>query len=412
MNSVRALLRRSRHIQVSLLLVLVFAGGFALGTQHAYTIAQQNTSVSPETEQLFEPFWQVYNLIQSDYIDRVDPHTLLDGAINGMVDSLGDQFSGYMNPQVYPLMKDDLSGSIEGIGVVIQTNEDSDEIEVVSVLQGAPAMQAGILPGDIFTAVNGEDVTGLNQLELAGKVRGAAGTSVTITMRRGEDLVDFTLTRAHIEVPTVTSRLLDDHIGYIRLYEFNSEARSALDDALNQLDASHLDGLILDLRGNPGGLLISAIDVASAFLEDGVVSIEDFGDGVEQTLNVNGHYTGLIVPMVVLVDETSASASELVAGALQDHGRATVIGETTFGKGTVQTWNELSNGGGVRLTIARWLTPNRHWIHEQGITPDITVEWTPESYDDPNDLQLRAAEDFLTSLASQPQTPAVGQPLQ
>ncbi len=397
MISVRALWQHSRSLQISLLAAVIFASGFALGTQSFTIAAQSTTSIPPEAEILFEPFWQVYDLIHSDYLESVEPEILLDGAINGMVDSLGDQFSGYMNPEVFPLLNDDLSGEIEGIGVVIQTLEETGEIEVVNVLEGAPAMDAGILPGDIFMAVNGEDVTGLSQLELAGKVRGAAGTSVTITMRRGDELVDFTLERTRIQIPTIESRILDNNIGYIKLFEFNDDARPALDEALEDLDARNLNGLIFDLRGNPGGLLNSAIDIASAFLEDGVILIEDFGDGREQTLNVNGNYSGVAVPLVVLVDETSASASELVAGALQDQRRATIIGEVTFGKGTVQTWHELANGGGIRLTIARWLTPNRHWIHEQGITPDILVEWTPESYNDPNDIQLLVAQNYLVS---------------
>jgi carboxyl-terminal processing protease len=397
MNSIRI---HSRQLQIGFFLIVVFASGFALGSQYSVSMAQNNISIPPEAEALFEPFWQVYNLIQSDYLDPVEPQTLVNGAINGLMDSLGDQFSGYMDPEIYPLLNDDLSGEIEGIGVVIQTLEDTGEIEVVNILEGAPAMDAGILPGDIFTAVNGEDVTDFTQLELAGKVRGAAGTSVTITMRRDEELIDFTVNRARIQILTVESRLLDNNIGYIKLFEFNDDARSALDTALEELNANELNGLIFDLRGNPGGLLNSAVDIASAFLDDGVILIEDFGAGQEQTLNVNGNFSGVNVPMVILVDETSASASELVAGALQDQGRATIMGEITFGKGTVQTWHQLMNGGGVRITIARWLTPNRHWIHEQGIIPDILVEWTPESYNDPNDIQLFAAQRYLETLVT------------
>jgi len=406
MDSVRS------QFKIGVVLVVVFVGGFALGSQFSISMAQNNTTMPPGTEALFEPFWEVYNLIQNNYLDPVQPEVLVDGAINGLMDSLHDQFSGYMNPEIYPLLNDDLSGEIEGIGVVIQTLEDTNEIQVVNVLESAPAMEAGIMPGDIFTAVNGEDITDLSQLELAGKVRGAAGTSITITMRRGEDLIDFTLERALIQIPTVESRLLNGDIGYIKLFEFNDDARPALDAALDELDATHLNGLIFDLRGNPGGLLNSAVDIASAFIQDGTILIEDFGDGQEQTLNVNGNFSGVTVPLVVLVDETSASASELVAGALQDQGRATIMGEVTFGKGTVQTWHELSNGGGVRITIARWLTPNHHWIHEQGITPDIIIEWTPESYNDPNDIQLLAAQHYLESLVTTDQEQDVHESLQ
>lgn len=398
MKILRAAWQRLHPLQMSIVLVGVFITGFVLGNQYSISQAQSDTQPSREASELFQPFWQVYNLILNEYVDPVEPEVLLEGAINGMIESLNDEFSGYMNPEIYPLMNADLSGTVEGIGAVVETIEETQEIRIATVLEGSPAAAAGIRDGDIFVAVNGESVAGWSQMELVAKVRGRAGTVVNLTMRRGDELLDFSVTRARIEVPNIEERMLEDNIGYIKLRDFTADARSKLDAALEVLDVNSLDGLILDLRGNPGGLLSTAIDIASAFIKDGVILKEDFGDGQEQVYNANGSYIGVSVPLVVLIDEDSASASELVAGALQDRKRATLIGEKTFGKGTVQTWRELVNGGGVRLTIARWLTPDGHWIHGQGITPDITIEWTPESFNDPNDPQLRAALDHLRSL--------------
>lgn len=389
-----------RLLQTVLILAVVFAAGFFLGSHSGTTAAQSIAAPAPDTEKFFEPFWEVFNLIQSDYVDPndqpVEIQSLVNGAISGMVDSLGDQFSGYMDPETYPMMSDDLSGEIEGIGVVIRTNEETQEIEVVSILEGTPAANAGLRPGDVFAAVDGEDVTQDNQLELATKVRGPAGTTVNLTMRRDDELLEFSIKRERIVVPNIEARVLENtDIAYVRLQQFLPEARSQIDAAVAELDVNSRLGLILDLRGNPGGLLNSAIDVTSAFVRDGTILIEDFGDANEQVFDATGNFLNVSVPIVVLVDETSASASEIVAGALQDRGIAKIVGEVTLGKGTVQMWRELVNGGGLRLTIARWLTPNRNWIHDQGITPDIIVEWTPESFDDPNDPQLAAALEHL-----------------
>jgi carboxyl-terminal processing protease len=399
--------QRVRQLPIVIVIAAVFGAGFALGHQTPATYAQTQFVQPGDASTEFEPFWQVYELIQKEYVDpENDPiatSLLVDGAIQGMVEALDDQNSGYMNPELYPILFDDLSGAIEGIGVVIQDNEELGGIQVMNVMAGTPAASAGIKIGDVFAAVDGEEVLGLTQIELAAKVRGPAGTSVDITMLREGERVDFTLTRARIEIPNVESRVIEDtHIGYVKLNEFTSTARNDIDNAIDQLDPATLDGLIIDFRGNPGGLLTSAINVASAFIEDGTILIEDFGSDREQVFQANGTYRELNIPLVVLVDERSASASELVAGALQDTGAATIIGEETFGKGTVQTVQELVNGGGLRLTVARWLTPNRHWIHGAGITPDIIVDWDPETFDDPDDPQLASAVDHLQSLIYAP----------
>ncbi len=403
MKFLGAVQERIRPVKMSLLVVVVFVAGFFMGSQHSLGLAQSDTTPPPGVEKAFEPFWQVYNLIESSYLDRdtVQNDKLVDGAIKGMMDTLGDQFSAYMDPATYPLLNDDLSGEVQGIGAVVETVTDTKQVRIVSVLEGSPAESAGLKSGDIFVKVDGEDITALDQLQLVTKVRGPEGSQVTLTMQRGDQTIDFTITRARIQIPTVESKKISG-FGYIKLRDFSVNASQQINDAIKKLDPSRLNGLILDLRGNPGGLLTSAIDIASTFIKDGTILIEDFGNGNEQVYSANGKVIDSSTPMVVLVDENSASASELVAGALQDRGRATIVGVTTFGKGTVQTWQSLVNGGGVRLTIARWLTPDRHWIHGQGITPDVVVEWPVDGRDPKDDPQLNAAVEYLTSTTSQP----------
>jgi carboxyl-terminal processing protease len=399
MNIARTLM--GRLLPTTTFVVIAFLVGFLVGTQSDLTLAQDNTQPPPEAEESFASFWQAYNLIQSDYLDKVAPETLVNGAIDGLMNALDDQFSGYMDPEVFPLLNQDLEGEISGIGVVIRTNED-DEIEVVGILEDTPAQRAGVQPGDIFAEVDGQDMTGVNQTELATLVRGPEGTTVNIVFRRGEDMIPFTIERARIEVPNVEAEALSEDIGHVRLNSFTPDARRELEDAIASLNPDQLEGLILDFRGNGGGLLDSAIDVASLLIPEGTVLVEDFGER-QVTLEARGNAVNYDLPIVLLVDETSASASELVAGAWQDYDLVTVIGETTFGKGTVQTWHPLINGGGVRLTIARWLTPQGNWIHDVGVTPNITIEWNPLSAEEfEDDVQLEAAVQFLRGELTQP----------
>ncbi len=358
--------------------------------------ANPNTTPPLDAEQTFAPFWQAYNLIQKTYITPPDAETMVDGAIKGLIDALEDEHSGYVEPELFPFIND-LSGEIQGIGVVISEVEDTEFIEVTNVLPGTPAEAAGVRRGDIFLEVNGESVVGLTTTELAARVRGPQGTTVDIVFRRGEEEISLTIERALIRIPNTETRMLDGNVAYIKLNEFSANARRDLDEAFMALNAQDAPGLILDLRDNPGGLLSSAVDIASAFLESGVVLYEQFGDGTEEVFEANGTFLGYRGTLVVLVNENSASASELVVGAWQDAGVATLVGTKTFGKGTVQVQNQLVNGGGLRLTIARWLTPNRNSIHKVGITPDIVVEWPDEQRDaNPDqDPQLEAALEFI-----------------
>lgn len=388
--------RFSSKLSITVLLAVVFVGGFLLGERNSIINAQTNT---PSNIAILSPLLEVYDMIQNEYMDysgkSIDDSALIDGAISGMMNALGDQYSNYMTPAHYSMQNSDLSGEFEGIGAVIRTLEEENAVTIVSLLPGSPAEAAGLRPGDIFVTVDGEDVLGINQSLLAFKVRGPKGTAVDITIRRDDELIDFTIIRDSVKIINIETDLLaDEQIAYIKLFQFTHEARNELDAALEALDANNRQGIILDLRGNPGGLLSSAIEVGSAFIEKGEpILIEEFGgERGEIAFRATGETSDIQVPVILLIDENSASASELIAGALQDYSLATLIGETTFGKGTVQSWRGISNGGGISLTVARWLTPNRNWIQGQGVTPDIIVEWTPDpELEDEFDPQLAAA---------------------
>lgn len=387
------------RMQAVLLVVLVFSAGFFFGSMNTLTEAQTRPALG-DTEAAFDPLYEAFNALQSNYVDTLDVPTLVNGAIEGMAEAVGDPYTLYMDPQANEAFDNSLSGEYEGIGVVIRTIEETGEIEVVNPIDGSPALRAGVQPGDIFLSVDGENVVGLNQNELALRVRGPEGTDVQITFLRDDEEIQLTLTRARLEVPNIEWEVLEGEVGYVSLYRFSSPARDQLDEALAEIKVNELKGLIFDLRGNGGGLLRSAIEIGSAFIEDDVILYESLADGSEEVFRSTGDYADINVPIVVLVDEASASASELIAGALQDLEVATLIGEPTFGKGTVQTVQLLSNGGSIRITIARWLTPDRNWIDQDGVTPDIIIEWDPETAEERegDDPQLEAALDFLSEL--------------
>lgn len=375
------------------LTILAFCIGFAAGN-----LSDMPTIALTDTDAAFEPFWDAYSLIESRYVDQVAVESLVDGAIEGMVDSLGDDHSGYIRPELYQ-RSTDFSGEFTGIGVFTRSNQETGAIEVTTVIPDSPAEAAGVMPGDEFYEVDGRRVTGISQAELSALVPGPRGTTVTITFRRDGELVTFEIVRDTFPLPNVSFEIVGDNIAHISMLDFNDLSRAQLDEALQAVDINSTKGLIFDIRDNPGGTLSSAIEIGSAFIEDGILLRQVARDQSEEVTRTSGGYADIDVPIVVLVDETSASASEVIAGAMQDYGVATILGETTFGKGTVQNIPSLSNGGGLRITVRRWLTPNGHWIHEQGITPDIIVEWNPESDEEKaDDIQLNAAIKYLESL--------------
>ena len=362
-------------------------------------------------EACFAPMWDVWRTLHDRYADRLDAdadNALMEGALRGMVASIGDPHTEYMDPETFARVNESMSGEYEGIGATVRQDEETGGLELVSIFEGSPAEEAGLRPGDQIVQVEGRDVTHMTQDEIIALVRGPAGTPVRLGILRPgvDEILKFEVVRARISVPSVRGELLETGIGYVRLaqFEFNTDAQ--LREVLQELDVNSLDGLILDVRGDPGGYLTTAIQVASEFIPEGVILIERSPEE-EIVHEALGNPTAPDVPMVVLVDQGSASASELIAGAFQDHGRATVLGMPTFGKGSVQTWRTLSNGGGIRITISRWYTPNGRSVSEVGIQPDIVVPYDPEqTYDDERlDNQIVAAIQVLKGTYEPQPTP-------
>ncbi len=390
------------------------------GTTTEPGVPAQNITPPPapseDLDELFQPFWQAWEIVVDSYVDQpVDQEAMMRGAISGMLDSLGDQHTSYMDPDQFQQANAPLEGSYEGIGAWVDPNQ--DYLTIVSPMPGSPAEEAGLLPGDKVIAVDGEDMTGVDGNVVIRHVLGPAGSEVTLTIAREgvEEPFDVTITRATIIIPSIEYRMLEDeNIGYIHLLQFADDSDQELRDAIKDLLAQNPDGLILDLRNNGGGYLISAVEVASEFLPKGtVVMYEVYGDGSRETYDALGNGLATEVPLVVLVNEGTASASEIVSGALQDHGRAPLVGTTTFGKGSVQNWVPLVNDeGAVRVTIARWLTPNERQIHEVGLTPDYMVVVVPqaaidEGFDietldvDPEDVIILSDEDIQNGIDPQ-----------
>jgi len=349
--------------------------------------------------ELFTPFWETWEIVHDQYIDQpVDDVSLMRGAISGMLASLGDQHTSYMDPEQFMQANIPMEGEYEGIGAWVDSN--AEYLTIVSPMPNSPAKKAGLKPGDEIFAIDGEDMTGIDGNIVIRSVLGPAGSKVVLTIRReGEaELFDVTVTRAKITIPSVEHHVLEDHenIGYIQITSFAQETRDELRKGIEEVLSQNIDGIIVDLRYNGGGYLQSAIEVASEFIPKGVILYEDYGNGEVNTFEAKKGGKATKIPLVFLVNEGSASASEIVAGAIQDHERAPLVGMTTFGKGSVQNWIELSNEqGAVRVTIARWLTPDHRQIHEIGLEPDYIVEFTEEDFENEVDPQLDKAIEVL-----------------
>jgi carboxyl-terminal processing protease len=322
---------------------------------------------------------------------------LTDGALRGMVASLGDPYTAYIEPTYAKILMDGINSSFEGIGATMRQLP-SGGIQIVSTFEGAPAQQTGVLAGDIIEAVDGKIVTGLSTYEVAALVRGPKGTTVTLTLRRADRArpFDLAIVRDRIDIPLVTGKMVGDgQIAYASLYDFSAQAGPQLGAQLAELLKQNPKGLILDLRNNGGGLLSQAVEVGDLFLKDGVFIIQRDNQGQEERKSTTDRGLAQDIPLVVLVNGGSASAAEVLAGAIQDYGRGTLIGEQTFGKGSVQSPQTLSNGGQLRITIQHWYTPKDRGIDKTGIRPDFVVSATPEDGQAGRDPQLDAAVEYL-----------------
>ncbi|HWQ05317.1 MAG TPA: S41 family peptidase [Longilinea sp.] len=356
-----------------------------------------NTGTPEDLTQTFKPFWETWDLVHKLYVDQpVDNTTLMRGAISGMLQSLGDAHTAYMTPDEYTQANTALGGEYEGIGAIVDIT--GDYLKIVSPMPDSPAEKAGIKVGDLIIAVDGQDMTGVDGELVLKKVKGPAGTPVILTIQRvGTDQpFDITVTRAKITQSSVTYKLLDSGIAYVALSTFGDNSTKDLKAALKDVLAQNPKGLVFDLRYNGGGYLNTAVEITSEFINSGYVLFEQYGDGTRTEFEALKGGLALDIPMVVLVNEGSASASEITAGALQDAGRAKLVGVTTYGKGTVQDWRALQdNQGAVRITIARWLTPKERQINGTGLTPDVEVKITDADIAAGRDPQLDKAVELL-----------------
>jgi carboxyl-terminal processing protease len=360
-----------------------------------------DTGTPSDLANLFKPFWQTWQIVHDSYVDQpVDDTLLMQGAIRGLLAALDDPHTSYMDPKMYALEEQSLAGEYEGIGAYIDTT--GEYVKIIAPITGSPAEAAGLKAGDEIIGIDGKDMTGVSGEEVHAKVLGPAGTTVTLTIRREglDEPFDVTITRAKIVVPSVESRMLEgENLGYVRINIFGDDTATELRSQLRELLKNNPDGLVLDLRGNGGGYLDTAIEVVSEFVDKGVVVYEEYGDGTRDSYNIKAGGLATKIPLVVLVDEGTASASEITAGAIQDYGRGKLVGTTTYGKGSVQTWVALENDqGAIRVTIARWLTPKGRQINEVGIEPDYVVKFTDEDIKAQKDVQLDKAIEVLKGL--------------
>lgn len=345
---------------------------------------------------------EIKNLIQQNYYQDISDEQLEDGVLHGAVLALGDPYSAYMNEEEKQAYNETLEGAYVGIGVLTSFNDNWQPV-IAQVYNGSPAQEAGLQKGDIFVAVDGQtiDASATKDLtEVTSKIRGEAGTSVQITVERNGQQMDFTVERREVHITYVTSRMLTDQIGYIKIDEFSGSALEEYQQAVDQLQQQGMQSMVLDLRDNPGGFVDYAVEIADELLPQAtIISVRDKNGNTKEYTSDNNM---MEFPVAVLVNGNSASASEILTAALQDNGRATIIGEKTYGKGIIQSHFNLSWGGYLKLTTASYYSPNGNAIHEIGVTPDIevslpeTLQENPSSLTDQNDTQLQKAIEVLS----------------
>jgi len=355
--------------------VVLLIGIFLTVTVLGASVAKQVLATQSETYEKLKIFSEVLYLIQTNYVEEIDVQEVIYGGIHGMLKAL-DPHSSFMPPDVYQEMQVETRGNFGGLGIQIAIKD--DQLTVIAPIDETPAFRAGIEAGDRIVKIEEAPTKDMLLMEAVKLLRGPKGTSVTITIMRDsfEAPREFTIVRDIIELKSVSVKTLGDNLGYIRLRQFQEDSADELEEALNELESQGMEAVVLDLRSNPGGLLNAAVEVADKFLEKGKLIVYTEGRKQNQDMRFVAHqdFTHPNYPMVILVNHGSASAAEIVAGALQAHGRAVVLGTQTYGKGSVQSVIPLSDNSGLRLTTATYFTPDGRSIHEKGITPDIVVE--------------------------------------
>lgn len=407
--------RRGRAVAVhgvsfALVAVLAFSAGLAVAGSGstAAVVARipfvgDGLDATPDQSADLADFWKAWNALNANYVSTHASSTLptskerVYGAIEGLAASYGDPYTVFFPPEEAKAFAEAISGSFAGVGMEIDVKD--SVLTVIAPLKGTPAEAAGIKAGDLIAAINGKSTDGISTEKAVSEIRGPAGTTVIITVIRSGKSIDIPIVRETIQVPE-TEDGIDEASGtyHIALYEFTSNSATLFDQAFSRFIASNSRKLIIDLRGDPGGYLDAAVDIASHFLPKGAkIVTEDFGGKEDNIVHTSFGYADLPTgtKIVVLIDGGSASASEIFAGALQDNRTATIIGTRSFGKGSVQTLLDLG-GGSLKVTVARWITPDGNWIMGNGVTPDITVTYTKADTAGGNDSQMARAIRFLT----------------
>lgn len=390
-----------KKILAAIFVILIFYAGFQVGASGrtvavgGVTLLESHRENAPRTAD-WNVLWRTIELINEKYVNRpVDLKKILEGAVQGAVSSLGDPYSVFLPPQEAKEFANELHGNIEGIGAEIGLK--NQRLTVITPLDESPAIKAGVRGGDFIFKIDGQETAGLTVEQAVSKIRGPAGTRVVLTIFHAGDTkpVDITIQRAKIEIKSVSAEIREvsgRKIGYLKLRKFSDDTPGAVKKAISNFLSSGVQGVVVDLRNNPGGYLDGAVEVAGSWVKDGeTVLIQRFGDGVEKVFEAEGQARLEGMPTVVLINGGSASASEIVAGALKDHGLGVLVGEKSFGKGSVQELIDIEGEAQLKLTIAKWLTPKGHDLNQEGLEPDIKVEMTEEDFQNGRDPQLDRA---------------------
>lgn len=407
--------RHARRVLLATSGLLIFAVGIGIGFAGGYVqrngdlsyaealrVLQLDRSTDTSSEDVsMELFWKVWDTVRAGHVSQpVDEQKMFYGALAGMVDGIDDPYSVFFDPEDSKAFMEEITGSFEGIGAEIGLKE--EQITVIAPLDGTPAEQSGLRADDHILAIDGVDTTRMTVNDAVQAIRGEKGSTVTLIIERsGEsEFHTFTITRDTIHIESVKSETVEQNgqkIAVVTVTHFNSDTAAKFQEAMNTLLLEQPTGLILDVRNNPGGYLDAAVDISSKFLKEGTaVLYEQSSDQSEKAYPASGPSPLEHIPTVVLINGGSASASEIVSGALQDYQFATLIGETSFGKGTVQNVETFEDGSTLKLTVARWLTPNKHQIDNVGIRPDYEVVLTNDDYANDRDPQMDAAKLFFT----------------
>ncbi len=385
-------------VLVFVLILILLLGCFSVGVLAGRRMQKvQEQKLPGEKETSLKKVEEVLTIIRQTYVEKVSMQKLIAGAISGMIKSLNDPYSRYLDKKHFKMVEEEAAGNYEGVGIMLGMED--HKLTVISPIKDTPADKAGIKTADIITKIDEEPTKDMTINQAVKLIRGPQGTTVVLTIEREGEAkpLEFELERAKIETPNVSSKMLEDDIGYIHLHFFGGGSGNKIKKAIKELKDQGAKGIIVDLRNNPGGLLDESIDVASAFIDSGVIVRIKERKGAEQVYKARGGADGKI-PLVVLVNKGSASASEIVAGAIKDTGRGVLVGETTFGKGSVQDIRRLSDGTGLLITVAKYFTPKGRSIHKKGVKPDEVVKADPDIPLREKDPQLDRAKEIIKSI--------------